>query len=448
MYVPHTAAEQEQMLQRIGCKYMSELFDSIPQELRRREDLDLPPALSEMELQQHMESLSRNVGANDTHLCFLGGGCYDHFVPAVVDFVASRSEFYTAYTPYQPEASQGTLQVGFEYQTLMAQLSGMDLSNSSLYDGASALAEAALVLLGSKKNRKRLLVSDAVHPEWRQTLVTYLANMDAEIVVIPSTNGVADPDVWKKAIDETVAGVVVQSPNFFGSIEPVADISQLASEHGVSLIQAFDPISTGFLKRPGDLGASIAIAEGQSLGTPLSFGGPFLGIFCCQKEFLRQVPGRLVGETVDKAGKRAFVLTLQTREQHIRRERATSNICTNQGLLALRATVYLSLLGPQGLRETADLCWHKSHYAAEQLASINGVSKTFDAEFFKEFVVTLPHPAEQVVEKMARQKIHAGIALSRWFSDRPNDLLVAVTERRTREEIDQLRDALRYALAN
>ena len=301
-------------------------------------------------------------------VCFLGGGSYDHFIPAVVDDVASRGEFYTSYTPYQAEASQGNLQAFFEYQTLISQLTGMDVSNASLYDGGSAAAEAVLMALQRHAAHGRVVVAGSVHPEYRQILATYLANLGIELVTRRhARRDVSTPDELAAAVDDETACVVVQHPNFFGCLEDVERLAEIAHDAGALFVVAVDPISLGLLKRPGDYGADIAVAEGQSLGTPMSYGGPYLGIMACREQFVRRMPGRLVGQTVDRRGKRCWVLTLQTREQHIRREKATSNICTNQGLFALRAAIYLAALGPQGLREVAELCLQKAHYAAEQL---------------------------------------------------------------------------------
>lgn len=444
MYVPNTPAQQQEMLTRIGLDSLEQLFSSIPEKLRFKGDLDIPPALTELELTAHMQRLAgKNVHCSQA-ISFLGGGCYDHFVPATVDAIASRSEYYTAYTPYQAEASQGTLQVGFEFQTLICQLTQMDVSNASLYEGATSVVEAVVLAINSGKNLSEVVVSETVHPEYRQTLETYLNNIDAKLILIPSKGGVTDLDAVKNAVNQRTACVVVQSPNFFGCIEPVAQVRTAAGES--VLVQVFDPVSLGLLRRPGQCDVDIAVGEGQSLGTPMSYGGPFLGLFACREKFVRKIPGRLVGETIDSKGRRAFVLTLQTREQHIRREKATSNICTNQGLLALRASIYLSLLGPQGLKELGELCWHKSHYAAQQLAQA-GLQPAFDAPFFKEFVVRLPGPAETYLPKLLDEGFHAGVALDRWYPNLKNHLLVAVTEKRTREEIDNFAAAWKRVLS-
>lgn len=445
VYVPNTPSQQKQMLDKIGLESLEALFDTIPEKLRFRQPLNLPPAMTEIELTAHMQKLANTNVSCSQKVCFLGGGCYDHFVPAVVDAIASRSEYYTAYTPYQAEASQGTLQVGFEFQSLICQLTGMDVSNASLYEGATAMVEAVVLACHRSGKAKQVIVSETVHPEYRQTLATYLRNLDVELEEVPAEGGVTDWAALEKAVTPETACVVVQSPNFFGCIEQVDRARSAAGQ--ATLVQVFDPVSLGVLRRPGQFDVDIAVGEGQSLGTPLSFGGPFLGLFACKDKFVRKLPGRLVGQTVDSKGRRAFVLTLQTREQHIRREKATSNICTNQGLLALRATVYLSLLGPAGLKELGELCWHKSHYAAKQLAAA-GLRLANSAPFFKEFVVELPGPADKYLTRMLDEGFHAGVPLGQWYPALENHLLVAVTEKRTREEIDQLAQAWKRVLAN
>lgn len=445
MYVPHSEAEQKEMLAAIGLTSLDQLFDVIPDQYRLKQPLNIPAALSEMELTRHLKKLAgQNVGADEA-VCFLGGGCYDHFVPAVVDHIAGRTEFYTAYTPYQAEASQGTLQTGFEFQTMICELTGMDVSNASMYEAATATTEAALMAISGRGGK--ILVADSVHPEYRETLATYVRNLPYELVTLKTKNGVVDPADLTAALSPEIACVVVQSPNFFGLLEPMADITRESHAHKAAVIQSFDPISLGILKRPGDFDVDIAVAEGQSMGTPPSYGGPFLGVFACKKDFVRKIPGRVVGQTVDRNGKRCFVLTLQTREQHIRREKATSNICTNQGLLALRASVYLSLCGPQGLEEVAKLCWNKAHYAAEVLAKVPGVKLHFAGDFFKEFVLELPGPADKYLDAMVAKGFHAGVSLGKWYEGMENCLLVAVTEKRSKDEIDALAAAWKEVLA-
>ena len=382
-YIYNTPQDQQDMLEAIGVSSIEELFDQIPPEVRLERPLDLAPAHCEMELSQHLSNLaSHNLHAANS-ACFLGGGSYDHFVPAVVDAIASRGEFYTSYTPYQPEVSQGNLQVMFEYQTLICQLTGMDVSNASLYDGGNAAAEAVLMAMSATKRNGKVVVPASVHPEYRQILETYLASLDTELVTVPADDGATALSALEAAVDEETACVLVQHPNFFGSVEQTEDIAHIAHQKGALLIVAFDPISLGLLKRPGDCGADIAVAEGQSLGTPMQYGGPYLGIMACREKFVRRLPGRIGGETVDRRGRRCWVLTLQTREQHIRREKATSNICTNQGLFALRAAIYLATLGPQGLRETAELCVQKANYARQQIMQSDRFADAFSLPTFK-----------------------------------------------------------------
>jgi glycine dehydrogenase subunit 1 len=441
-YVLNTPDQQRAMLDRIGAESVGELFQSIPAELQLKSPLNVAPALTEIELTQHIQELAtRNQGA-DSAVCFLGGGSYDHFIPAVVDAVAGRSEYYTAYTPYQAEASQGSLQVFFEYQTLICQLTGMDVANASLYDGGSAVAEAVLMALTVTQRFGQVLIAESVHPEYRRTLATYMANLDARLVTLPTPNGFLDPDDLKKALDEQTACVVVQHPNFFGCLEEAETLAALAQARGALFIVSFDPISLGVLKGPGQYGADIAVAEGQCLGNLMSFGGPYLGILACREKFVRKMPGRLVGQTTDRNGKRCWVLTLQTREQHIRREKATSNICTNQGLMALKAAVYLAALGPQGLRETAETCARKAHYAAEQLTRLPGHRLRFQRPFFKEFTLALPGQPAATLSRLARAGYLAGLDLGRWYPSFKDCVSVAVTEKRTRAEIDALAAAL------
>jgi glycine dehydrogenase subunit 1 len=430
------------MLDKIGARSLEELFAFIPPELRLSRPLQVPAALCEIGLQQHMTELAKSNHSADDAVCFLGGGSYDHFIPAVVDAIAGRSEFYTAYTPYQAEASQGSLQAFFEYQTLICQLTGMDVANASLYDGGSAVAESVLMALSINPKRTRVLVAESVHPEYRQTLTTYQKNLSTQPVTLPAPDGFLDPDTLKKAMDDDTLCVIVQHPNFFGCLEEVEQLAKICHERGGLFIVSFDPISLGILKRPGQYGADIAVAEGQSLGSPMVYGGPYLGIMACREEFVRKIPGRLVGQTTDRSGKRCWVLTLQTREQHIRREKATSNICTNQGLFALRAASYLAALGPQGLKETASLCLRKAHYLAKQLQQIPGVNLRFRRPFFKEFTIQLPGGVPGMLTRLLQQGYHASLHLGRWYPSLGNCLSLAVTEKRTRQEMDGLATAL------
>ena len=435
------------MLDRIGAKSIEALFDNIPENVRLKRSLDLPPALSEMELEQHVHECNKQTTSVDEAVCFLGGGAYDHFIPAVVDAVASRSEYYTAYTPYQAEASQGSLQAFFEYQTMICQLTGMDVANASLYEGGSAVAEAVIMAMAISPKRNKVLIAKSLHPEYRTVLRTYAANLDLHIEVLPTPNGFVNPDDLSKQINDDTLCVIVQHPNFFGTFEEVNAISELCQEKGALFVVSFDPISLGMLKKPGDYGADIAIGEGQCLGNPLVYGGPYLGLLACRQEYVRKMPGRLVGETTDERGKRCWVLTLQTREQHIRREKATSNICTNQGLFALRSTVYLAALGPQGLKETADLCFRKAHYLADQLCELPGVKMRFEgpffnvSSFFKEFTVQVKTDVSKLLTGLANDGFLAGLGLKTWYSDLADCITIAVTEKRTRQEMDNLVDA-------
>ncbi len=443
-YVLNTPEDQKAMLAKIGVSSVEDLFANIPTALRLQRDLAIPNAMSEMELQSHLSRLlGKNQSASDA-VCFLGGGAYDHFIPSVIDAIAGRSEFYTAYTPYQAEASQGTLQAIFEYQTLMCELTGLGVANASLYEGGSSVTEAALMALGITK-RPEVLIAESVHPEYRQTLETYAANLNCRVRTLPTPDGFLNPDDVKNAVSDATACVIVQSPNFFGHLEEMQAIGDAARKVGALFVASFDPVSVGVLKRPGDYGADIAVAEGQGLGVPLQYGGPYLGILACHEDsrFLRKIPGRLVGQTTDRNGKRSWVLTLQPREQHIARANATSNICTNQGLLALRAAVYLTAVGPQGLKETAELCVRKAHYAAEQLTKVPGVSLRFKTPFVKEFALQVPGDAPTLLAKLRTAGYHAGLPLGRWYPALANCITVAVTEKRTKAEIDGLVEALK-----
>jgi glycine dehydrogenase subunit 1 len=441
-YTLNTPADRQAMLAAVGAKTFDDLLATIPSDVRLNRPLAVPPALSEIELTRHLQALAARNANADTHACFLGGGAYDHFIPAVVDAVAGRSEFYTAYTPYQAEASQGSLQVGFEYQTLVCQLTGLDVANASLYDGGSAVAEAVIMAVSHTGRTGKVVVAGSVHPEYRQVLATYLADLGVRVETLLTPHGFLDPGDVTKAVDEETACVVVQHPNFFGSLEEVEALGKAVKAKGALFVVSFDPISVGLLKRPGDYGADIAVAEGQCLGNYLMYGGPYLGLLACRQEFVRKIPGRLVGQTVDRNGKRCWVLTLQTREQHIRREKATSNICTNQGLLALRATVYLTALGPQGLKETAELCARKAHYAAEQLTQVPGVKLAFDRPFFKEVTLRVPGNVPVLLADLAEDGYLAGLPLGRYDPKRADCISVAVTEKRTKAEIDGLASAL------
>jgi glycine dehydrogenase subunit 1 len=442
-YLFNTPEDQQAMLEAIGAGSIDELFDSIPKELRLGRPLKIPSALSELELAQHMAALTAKNAHAGQKVCFLGGGSYDHFIPAVVDAISSRGEFYTSYTPYQPEVSQGNLQAMFEYQTLICELTGMDVSNASLYDGGSAAVEGVLMSMSVTKRTGKVVTVASVHPEYHEILETYLINLGTELVTVGTPEGTVPLADLAAAVDDKTACVLVQYPNFFGCIEEVEMIAQIAHDAGALLVVAFDPISLGLLKRPGDLGADVVVAEGQSLGSPMAYGGPYLGIMACREQFVRRMPGRIAGETVGQHGRRCWVLTLQTREQHIRREKATSNICTNQGLYALRATIYLSTMGPQGMREVAELCLRKANYAAQQITADSRFSRAFDAPFFKEFVVRDTDGAvEQLLADASDAGYLAGVPLGRWYPELADCFLVTVTEKRTRQELDALAKCL------
>jgi glycine dehydrogenase subunit 1 len=437
-----TERDVQHMLATIGVQHIDDLFKDIPQRFRLNHPLNLPGPLTELELLADLERLAHR-NHDCTHLtCFLGAGIYDHFVPTVVDALASQSEFVTAYTPYQAEAAQGALQALYEYQTLICQLTGMDVSNSSLYEGASAVSEAVL-MARSVNGRRRVVVPSTVHPHITETLHTYLRDLPMELVSCGMDDGQTSEADFKKKVDAQTAAVVIQMPSFFGCVEPLVRFARIAHDAGAMVIASVDPVSCGLLKRPGELGADIVVGDGQSLGIPMSFGGPTLGFMACRNEFMRKLPGRLVGATTDISGRRAYCLTLQTREQHIRRERATSNICTNQGLLALRAAMHLSALGPQGLAKVAALCLEKSHYAARAIASVSGFELRFSSPFFKEFVIRTRHDVSQVLERCREEGMLAGVPLESWFPELRDCFMVACTEKRTRQEIDRLVDVLR-----
>ena len=440
-YLPNTDADRRAMLETIGAASVDELFEPIGEDLRFRGELSLPAAMTELELERFCsEKASQNApAAAAPNVCFLGGGAYDHFIPSVVDFVASRSEFYTAYTPYQAEASQGSLQAFFEYQTLICELTGMDVSNASLYDGASAAVEGVLMAMAATRREGRVVTAKNVHPEIRQTLKTYLVGHGVELVELETPGGVLDVASLKDALTDDTACVLVQHPNFFGRLEDLAAIVEAGHANKSLVVASVNPISLGLLKRPGEYGVDIVVAEGQPLGIPLSYGGPHLGIMACKEKFVRRMPGRIVGMTTDRRGKDCFVLTLQTREQHIRRAKATSNICTNQGLLALRAAVYLAAVGPCGLRQAAASSAQAAAYAIEKLTAGSKWETVFDGPRFNEFVLRATDgDVEGPLEKARDLGVFAGIPLGRWYPDLADCILVATTEKRTAEEIDTL----------
>jgi glycine dehydrogenase subunit 1 len=423
------------MLDRLGVSSIKELFSDVPGDLLFP-DLALDGGLSEYEVLREINALADSNADADRFRWFLGAGAYDHFIPAAVGALVSRGEFLTAYTPYQSEVSQGTLQSIFEYQSMIADLTGMEVVNAGHYDGATALAEAALLSLRNGGGRRRILLPAGLHPEYRAVLDTYLAAFEPLTEVYTG-----DPAEAASLGGEDPACLVAAYPDFFGRVPDLSGAAEAVHARGGLFIVQADPIMLGLFKSPGEYGADMVTAEGQSLGNDLNYGGPFLGIMAASTALMRKIPGRIVGEAWDHQGRRGFVLTLAAREQHIRREKATSNICSNQGLAALRACVYLALLGKGGLREAAELCWHKSHYAAERLAALPGCSLA-PGLFFKEFTLTLPKNAEETVERLYQRNIVPGLPLSRYFPDRPKDLLVCVTEKNSRQDIDELVRAL------
>jgi glycine dehydrogenase subunit 1 len=445
-YISNTAAQQREMLATIGVGSLEDLLAGIPPKARLSRPLALHPAMAETDLVRHLRAMAATNADADSHACFLGAGSYDHAIPSPINHLILRGEFFTAYTPYQPEASQGTLRSIFEYQTMMAELTGMDVANASIYDGASSLAEAAL-MAHAVTGRREIALSRGVHPLYRRVVETYGEGPDLRLRDVPLGDGVTDLDALRKAVGDATAAVVVQYPNFFGCLEDVRAAGEIAHVAGALLVVVADPVNLGLLTPPGALGADIVVGEGQGLGVPMSFGGPNLGVFAAKRELVRRMPGRLVGATVDRDGGRGFVLTLQTREQHIRREKATSNICTNVALCALMATIYVAILGKHGLRRVGELSTAKAHYAAAELAKVPGVRLRFGAPFFKEFTLELPKAPERVVKRLLRDRILAGVPLKSFDRTMKQSLLVAVTERRTREEIDAFAAALGRAVA-
>jgi glycine dehydrogenase subunit 1 len=443
-YIPASDADREAMLREMGVAGIDDLFASIPAALRLKGPLPLAPALSEQELLEEMSRRAEDSRVPEPGAQFLGGGAYRHYSPALVDHLISRTEFYSSYTPYQPEISQGTLQAIFEYQTMICQLTELEVSNASMYDGASALAEA--VLMAERTTRGgRVVLSDRVHPEYLQVCRTYLANLDVAIATFGHrADGSADPEAARRALREgKTSAVVVQHPNFFGCLEEIEAFAAAARESKTHLIVAVtEPISLGLLKGPGRQGADVVVGEGHSFGVPLSYGGPYLGFMAARQAFLRNMPGRIVGETRDVDGRRGYVLTLSTREQHIRREKATSNICTNEGLCALAASIFMAVLGRTGLRELAEHNHAKAAYARRKIAAVKGCSLPYAAPTFNEFTVRLPVPAEQAVRLLLDRGLVPGVPLSRYFPGMERDLLVCVTETNPRDEIDRLADEL------
>ena len=443
-YIPHTESEIKEMLKVIGVASVEDLFKHIPGELRPK-SFNIPEGKSEFEVVEYLKLLSRK---NATSLVdFVGGGFYDHYIPSAVDALACRSEFYTAYTPYQPECSQGWLQAIYEYQTVICELTGLDVSNASLYDGGTALYEAAMMAV-RLTGRKKIIVDSGVSLIYRTMLYSYTSNLSIEFVETPVVHGQSCREDIYKHLDDHTAAVIVQNPNFFGAVDDFSDIVERVHKSGALAIASVYPVSLGLLKSPGEMGVDIATGEGQSLGIPLSFGGPYLGFIAVKKEHMRQLPGRIVGVTVDKDNKRGFVLTLQAREQHIRRERATSNICSNEALCALRALIYTSLLGKSGFQELAGLNYQKAEFAKTTLDKVSGVKVKRSAPTFNEFTICLPKNADEVVYRMINKGFACGFPLGRFYKGLDNYLLVAVTEKRTKEEIVQFANSLEAALCN
>jgi glycine dehydrogenase subunit 1 len=440
-FLPHTDADVDEMLARIGLEGLDQLFEAVPSDVRLDDGVAVPAALSEPELLDHMRSLA---GGNASDLvCFAGGGAYDHHVPAAVRALASRAEFATSYTPYQPELSQGVLQALFEFQTMVCELYGMEVANASLYDGASALVEAVNLAV-RVTGRNRVVVGGTLHPHYLAVLRTYSSGLGLSLDVVDRDLSGAVP--WTSASAGDAAAVVCQYPNFFGVIEDLGAASEAAHDAGALAIAVADPTAMGVLEAPGTLGADIAVGEGQALGNPLNYGGPYVGLFATKLAHVRQVPGRISGETIDADGRRAFVLTLQAREQHIRRARATSNVCTNQTLMAIAAAVHLAWLGPAGLRRLGEICLQRADHAARRLAEVPGCRVAFDGARFKEFVIETPMEGTELAARLARRGLLVGPAPARWFSDLSHHLIVAVTERRSREDIDALAEAIEKEL--
>lgn len=443
-FCPHTRDEMREMLSVIGVASVEELFASIPDECRTR-TFNLPSGMSEFEALARMQAIA---GDNNRGVVpFIGGGSYDHLIPSVVSHLAGRAEFYTSYTPYQPECSQGTLQALFEYQTAICRLTGLEVSNASLYDGATACAEAAMMALRIT-GRKKIVLDGCVNPFSRQVLKTYLYNLDVELIEIPPLDGMLNRIAVDGVLDDEVAAVLVQNPNFFGSVDDFTLLAQQLHARGALLIASVYPISLGLLKSPAEMGADIAVGDGQSLGNPLSFGGPSFGFIAARKSHIRNMPGRIVGETVDKQGRRGYVLTLQAREQHIKRHKATSNICSNQGLCALRGLIFLSSLGKTGLVDLARLNRDKAEYAKSRLAEIPGVTVLQSAPTFNEFTISLTRPSGEVVASLLERGIAAGVPLSGYYRDSELLMVVTVTEKRSRREIDLLARELEVALCS
>ena len=445
-YLPLTQQDEKDILDRLNVSSFSELLDQIiPKDLQFHGQCGLPDAVSEYDIRRIMKQLAAQNKSSDDCISFLGAGIYDHYIPAIVNNLLSRSEFYTAYTPYQAEVSQGTLQTIFEYQSVICELTAMDIANASMYDGGSGLAEACHMAC-TATGRKKVILADLIHPFYQRITNTYTKECGVEIITCPSKDGIIDIEKLASLLDDKTSCFCLQHPNFYGFLENVTDIEQLVHQHGALLVSVVDPISLGIIKPPGDYNADIAIGEGQALGIPQGFGGPLLGIFAARQKYIRSIPGRIVGETTDIDGKRGFVLTLQTREQHIRREKATSNICTNEALCALSALIYLCSLGKSGIIEVGNLCISKSHYLHKRIMDLDGIEPLYKQEFFKEFVVRTDKPSQQVVDELLQYNIFGGVPLSIFDEKLQHHLLISVTEQRSKTEIDKYIDCLSKVL--
>jgi glycine dehydrogenase subunit 1 len=442
-YTPHTDLERQQMLSAIGVTTIEDLFEAVPS-THRFPNLDLPKPMSEMDVMAELQGLAEVNEHGGDFALFRGAGAYHHFIPSALNHILLRGELYTAYTPYQPEVSQGTLQIIFEYQSMMCSLTGMDAANASHYDGATSLAEAVTVAIDvARGKRKKVILSPAINPQYREVVRTYNQGRDVKIV---GDKGTADISDLIDMLDENTAMLAVAYPNFFGQIDDFSKLAEKVHEAGALLVMVINPIALGLFKSPGELGADIVVGEGQPLGLPLSFGGPYLGFFGCREEYVRKIAGRIVGETVDQDGRRAYVMTLRPREQDIRREKASSNICTNQGLMSLAACIYLSLMGKYGLRKVAELCYHKAHYAAQQIDAIPGFKVDMSKPFFHEFVVKCPRPVAEINDALIEKGITGGYDLGADYPNLKDHMLICVTEVNTKEEIDALVESFKEAV--
>ncbi|WP_316699625.1 aminomethyl-transferring glycine dehydrogenase subunit GcvPA [Paratissierella segnis] len=437
-YIPITTDDEKQMLESIGLNSIEELFADIPKEVQLNRELNLPKSKSELEVFSYLSSLAKKNCSQSDMISFLGAGAYDHYIPSIIDHLVSRSEFYTSYTPYQAEISQGTLQYIFEFQTLICNLTGMDVANASLYDGGTAVVEAA-IMAANIARKDEIIISKTVKPDARKILKTYAHAQSLKVVEVDMKDGVTDLEELENKINDNTAAVIIQSPNFFGIIEDLKKAAEITHKiKKASFVASVDPISLGILKKPGELDVDIVVGEAQGMGIPVSFGGPYLGFMAAKKSYMRKLPGRIVGETTDVDGKRSYVLTLTAREQHIRREKATSNICSNQGLNALRATIYMVTLGKEGIKEVAAQSAKKAHYAYEQIIKSGKFKPLFDKPFFKEFAVTSGLDAKTITTELENEMITGGYHLEIDYPQLKNAVLYAVTEKRTKEEIDKL----------